>query len=146
MNIFTMYALETVVGADLRDARYPCGAEKARRRVAEWVKRGRRFQDWKNDYFLALEMYLRIKEAYGWDAYKKTFARYRLPGAKHPRADADLRNTFARELSATVEADMAAVLSEWSIPLSDETRSLCAKFPAAKPSLTEGLQTVAPAR
>ena len=146
VNIFTMYALETVVGADLRDARYPCGAEKARRRVAEWVKRGRRFQDWKNDYFLALEMYLRIKEAYGWDAYKKTFARYRLPGAKHPRADADIWNTFARELSATVEADMAAVLSEWSIPLSDETRSLCAKFPAAKPSLTEGLQTVAPAR
>ena len=35
---------------------------------------------------------------------------------------------------------MAAVLSEWSIPLSDETRSLCAKFPAAKPSLTEGLR------
>ena len=59
----------------------------------------------------------------------------------------DFWNTFARELSAAVEADMAAVLSEWSIPLSDETRSLCAKFPAAKPSLTEGLRDGgAPAR
>lgn len=139
VNLFTMYALETVAGANVRDGRYPCGTQQARRRVRNWVKRGKKFQDWKNDYFLALEMYLRIKEAYGWDAYKKTFARYLEPGFKQPQNDAEKWSIFARELSKTVNADMGAVLAAWSIPLDEATRKACAAYPAAKSSLTAEL-------
>lgn len=139
VNLFTTYALETVAGANIRASRYPCATQQSKRRVAGWVKRGKKFDDWKNDYFLALEMYLRIKEAYGWDAFKRTFARYLEPGFRHPGSDADKWNVFARELSKTVNADMAAALTAWSIPLDDATKAFCAKFPAAKASVTANL-------
>ncbi|MGN0854846.1 MAG: M60 family metallopeptidase [Kiritimatiellia bacterium] len=140
VNLFTMYALETVAGANLREGRYPCGMPQARRRVRDWVKRGRKFQDWKSDYFLALEMYLRIKEAYGWDAYKKTFARYLEPDFRQPGGDAEKWSVFARELSKAVNADMGAVLAAWSIPLDEATRKACAAYPAAQPSLIADLE------
>lgn len=136
VNLFTMYAIETVSGADLRDERYPCGLQKANRRVSNWVRKGKSFEDWKKDYFLALELYLRIKEAYGWDAYKKTFARYREPGFRQPSTDSEKWDTFACELSKAVEADMGAVLTAWSIPLSESAKAECAKYPPAKESLT----------
>ena len=139
VNLFTMYALETVAGANMRSSRYPCSAQQSKRRVAGWVKRGRRFEDWKNDYFLALEMYLRLKEAYGWDAFKKTFARYLEPGFRHPGSNAEKWNVFARLFSETVNADMAAALTAWSIPLDDATKAYCAKFPPAKASVTANL-------
>ena len=139
VNLFTMYALETVSGANLRDSRYPCATQKAKHRVDSWVKRGKTFDDWKKDYFLAHEMYLRIKEAYGWEAYKKTFARYLEPGFRQPANDAEKWNVFARELSKAVNADMAAALTTWSIPLDDATKEFCAKFPPAKASVVDDL-------
>lgn len=139
VNLFTMYAIETVAGANLRDARYPCGAREAEARVKNWVKRGKTFAGFKGDYFLALELYLRIKEAYGWDAYKRTFARYFEPTFKHPTSDAEKWNVFARTLSRTVDADMGKVFAAWSIPLDDFTRRFCAEFPPAKASLTQNI-------
>ncbi|MBQ6245572.1 MAG: SUMF1/EgtB/PvdO family nonheme iron enzyme, partial [Kiritimatiellae bacterium] len=87
----------------------------------------------------ALEMYLRIKEAYGWDAFKKTFRRYREPGFQHPRSDAQKWDVFARELSKTTGHDMGAALAAWSIPLSEEARAFCAAFPPPDPRITRGL-------
>lgn len=139
VNLFTLHALETVVGANVREERYPCGAEKSLRRVREWVGRGKPFQEWKRSYFLALEMYLRIKEAYGWGVYKQTFARYRQPGFRQPGNDAEKWSVFARELSKSANADMGAALAAWSIPLDAATRAACAAYPPAAPSIVAGL-------
>ena len=139
VNLFTCYAIETVAGANIRDNRFPTSKQSANRRVKGWVAKGKSFEDWKRDYFVALELYTRIKEAYGWNAYKETFARYLEPGFTRPKNDAEKWQIFARELSKTVNADMASVLSAWSIPLSDETKQFCARFPAAKPSITQDL-------
>ena len=139
VNLFTCYALETVCGADIRDSRYPSGLAQANRRVRRWVARGKSFDDWKKDYFLALEMYVRIKEAYGWEAFKRTFRKYREPGFKRPSRDAEKWDVFARELSVATGHDMGAALSEWSIPLSAEARSFCAGFPPPDQRIVRGL-------
>ncbi len=139
VNLFTTYAIERVAGANIRDSRFPSSRQQAARRVKNWVARGKKFDDWKGDPFLALEMYLRIKEAYGWDAFIKTFARYREPGFVRPKNDGEKWQIFAKELSQTVNADMATVFEKWSIPVTAETKAFCAKFPAAKASLTAGL-------
>ena len=139
VNLFTCYALETVCGADIRDSRYPSSLAQANRRVKRWVARGKSFDEWKKDYFLALEMYIRIKEAYGWDAFKKAFASYLKPAFRRPANDADKWNVFARELSEATGHDMGAALSEWSIPLSAEARSFCAGFPPPDQRIVRGL-------
>ena len=139
VNLFTCFAIETVAGANIRESRFQSGAGQSRKRVAKWVAGGKKFDEWKKDPFLALEVYLRIKEVYGWAAYKKVFGRYREPGFKRPPNDAEKWNTFARELTAATGHDMAAALAAWSIPLSEETLKSCAKNPPADDWITKGL-------
>jgi len=138
-DLFTCYALETVCGADIRDSRYSSGLAQQNRRVRRWVARGKSFDDWKKDYFLALEPYLRIKEAYGWDAFKRAFRSYRTPGFKRPSSNAEKWDVFARELSMATGHDMGAALAAWSIPISDKARSFCASFPPPDPLIVRGL-------
>jgi hypothetical protein len=103
--------------------------------VKNWVSKGKRFEDWKRDPFLALEMYLRIKEAYGWEVYKKTFARYRERGFARPRNDHERWQIFAREMSKTANANLAAVMAAWSLPISESTLKECSKYKTADAAL-----------
>lgn len=139
VNLFTTYAIETVAGQDIREDRFHSSRRQLQSRVANWVTRGKNFNAWKSDPFLALEMYLRIKEKFGWDVYKKTFARYLEKGFSRPRNDYEKWQIFARELSKTANANLAAVMSAWSIPMGQDTLKECAKYPEADNSLTEGL-------
>lgn len=143
VNLFTVHAIEAVTGADVREARFQCGALVSQYRISRWVAKGRRFSDWKQDPFLALEMYLRIKEAYGWDVYKKTFARYLEPGFARPKNDAEKWSVFAKEISRAAGVNLAAAMAAWSIPLDAETLKACSVYPAAAASVTEGLQVTA---
>lgn len=139
VNLFTCYALENMVQADVREERFPCSTVKSEERLCNWVAGGKDFSELQRDYFLALDMYLRIKEAYGWDSFKKTFARYFEPDFVQLRDDSEKWDIFARTISEVTGRDIAAALAEWSVPLSEETRQYCAKFPPAAASLTRGL-------
>lgn len=139
VNLFTCHAIETVVGDDCRSNRYVSSREQGAKRVRNWVARGKRFEDWKNQYFLALEMYMRLKDAYGWETFKKVFRRYRQPGFALPRNNDEKWQIFARTFSEECGHNVAAALAEWSIPISRETLDACAKYPAADPCITQDL-------
>lgn len=141
VNLFTTYVLETVTGIDYRTSpKYPSNRQLGTGRVKNWVSRGKSFDKWKGDYFLALEMYLRLKDAYGWDAFKRVFARYRQPGFKKPATTEERWQTFARVFSEETGANIAAALAEWTIPITKETLDACAKYPPADASITKDLQ------
>ncbi|MGN0828001.1 MAG: M60 family metallopeptidase [Kiritimatiellia bacterium] len=139
VNLFTCHAIERVAGADIRAPQFYTSATAARKRVREWVAKGGTFGDWKRDPFLALEVYIRIKEVYGWELYKRVFGRYLEPGFRRPATNDEKWQVFARELSDAAGADLGAVLAAWSIPLSQETLAYCRRHPAAPKSLTAGL-------
>ena len=139
VNLFTTHAIETVVGADIREDRFHSGRRPMERRVREWVAKGKTFAAWKKDPFLALEMYLRIKEAYGWEVFKNTFARYRKPGFVRPRDDNEKWQVFAKEISRSAGANLAAALAKWSIPVNGETLTECSVYPDAPAAVTAGL-------
>ena len=92
----------------------------------------------KTNPFLALEMFVRIKEAYGWDLYKKVFSRYLRKDFNRPRNDSEKWQILAKELSAAAGADIGAVFADWSVPLTEETRKACAVYP---PATVVGLPT-----
>jgi len=57
--------------------------DKAAREV---LAKGAPFKDWKNNPFLALRMYIQLRDAFGWDTYKRVFSEYRaLKPAERPR-------------------------------------------------------------
>ncbi len=145
VNLFTTYVIETVGKKSWRKENFFTGADKSKARVRTWVDKGHTFDDLVGDPFLALEPFLRIQEAYGWDVYKKAFAEYLKPGFNRPVGDDMKWQVLAKELSRAADADLASVFAAWSIPMHSETLAACASYPPAKPALTAGLpQSVRP--
>ena len=141
VNLFTVLAIEKVAGQDWREERFESGRTRMAGRVKAWKARGATYADWKKDPFLQLELYLRLQEAYGWEAYRETIGSYWKPGFKRPnlKDDVDIFNVFIRTMSETVKADLAEPFAAWSVPVRAETKAFCAQFPSAAASLTVGL-------
>ena len=139
VNLFTCYIIEECLKEDCRNGHPMVSRNAANSRVRQFASGPRTYEKWSSDPFLGLEMYLRIKEAYGWEAFKKTFGRYTEPGFVRPQTDHERWQTFARELSRSVNADMSEPLSKWAIPIDGTTRAFCSKFPPADPSISKGL-------
>ncbi len=76
VNLFTMYVLEQVSGITTEGHPALNLAERAGRDKAH-LDAGAPFDKWKSNPFLALDMYIQLKDAFGWDAYKQVFAEYR---------------------------------------------------------------------
>ena len=133
VNLFTMYVFETVCGME---------ATKAHGSISDRSRAGKMkayfaapdFEKWKRDPFLALIMYIQLKEAFGWDAFKKVFAEYRaLPRGERPRSDGDRRDQWLVRLSRTVGRNLGPFFEAWHVPTGDEARASVANLPAWMP-------------
>jgi hypothetical protein len=131
-NLFTLYVLETVcTGA----AGHRATSEQATRDwIGKYEAAGRDFSMWKRKPFLALVMYRQLKNAFGWEAYKKVFAGYRaLPRHQRPQTDAEKRDQWLIRFSKAVGRDLGPFFVSWSIPVSAEARKKVAHLPAWMP-------------
>jgi len=103
------------------------GIQKA---VRKWVAEGKSHEAWCRDPFLALEVFVRLQQAYGWQAFERLFAEYRtLDPAQRPKHDADKRDQWAVRLSRITGHNIASVFDAWQIPLTEAARAACAAFP-----------------
>lgn len=139
VNIFTLMAIDKISGCNFRENGFATARTLADAKVRQWVASGKKFDAWKKDYFLALELYARLIETYGWDTLATVFGRYRREGFVRPKNDAEKWDVFAREFSQETKTDLAAVLQQWSIPVSASVAASCAQYSAAPAALTRGL-------
>lgn len=131
-NLFTLYVLETVCGGA---AGHEAVSEQATRdRVEQYAASGRDFELWKRRPFLALVMYRQLREAFGWEAFRKVFAEYRsLPPHVRPKTDAEKRDQWLVRFSRTVGRDLGPFFDSWAIPVSEAARREVAGLPAWMP-------------
>ncbi len=131
-NLFSLYLLETVCGVKGGD-----GHDDLRnpgRRIAAYLGRGARFADWKDDPFLALQTYVQLKDAFGWDAFKKVFAEYRdLPREKRPKNDDEKRDQWMVRFSRTAGKNLGPFFVAWGIPTSAAARDSIKDLPGWMP-------------
>ena len=128
VNFFTLYNMEHACGIPPRKTRM--GEERIQKTVREWVAKGKTHDDWCRDPFLALETFVRLQQVFGWNAFEKLFAEYRaLPKEDRPQNDAEKRDQWASRLSRITGKNIAAVFDAWNIPLTEEARQACAKYP-----------------
>ncbi|MGN1359492.1 MAG: M60 family metallopeptidase [Kiritimatiellia bacterium] len=139
VNLFTLLGISKVSGRSFRENGFATARAVADAKVRQWVASGKRFENWKKDPFLALEFYARLVETYGWDVLARVFAVYRKPGFALPRTNGDKWNVFAREFSAAVKQDVAAVMRQWSLPVSDAVARHCSQYAKAPDGLVRGL-------
>ncbi len=130
VNFFTLYCMEKMCGLPPRQTRMK---NEATRAYTEWIKNGKPYDTWKSDPFLALEMFVRIQQAYGWETFEKLFALYRnLPADQRPKNDLQKRDQWCTRLSSMTGENIASIFDSWNIPISDETRKTCATYPKPK--------------
>lgn len=141
-NIFTTYVISKVCGQDYRDSRFGGSSRlEQEKRVNRWIARGKKHEDWKNDYFVALEIFLRIADVYGFETYAQVFGKYRKPGFKHPTSNGEKWDTLAELLSAQTGENLAEAFAAWNIPVSEACRKACAKYRPANDAITRGIDS-----
>ncbi|RMF76164.1 MAG: hypothetical protein D6744_12575, partial [Planctomycetota bacterium] len=93
-NLFTLYVYETVCG-QYETSRPQLFGDARVETIRKHLAAGASFDAWKRDPFLALLMYMQLKEAFGWEAFQRVFAEYRdLPPGDRPRDDAEKRDQW----------------------------------------------------
>ena len=85
-------------------------------RAARWKKYdagGRKFSEWQSDPWLALEMYLQMQKAFGWEPFKKVFAEYQaLPDAQKPKGEEQQHDQWMVRMSRATGHNLGPIFRE----------------------------------
>ena len=132
VNLFSLFILDTCCpNAEKHGAATP---EQTLSKAERHILRGADFERWKREPFTALAMYTQIRDAFGWEPFKKVFAEYRdLPDAERPRTDDDKRDQWLVRLSRTVGRSLGPFFEMWGVPTSAAARHAIASLPAWMP-------------
>jgi hypothetical protein len=133
VNLFSMYVLETVCGLTKEQSTRRALIDPARR--IERYLAAPRFDAWKADPFLALAMYAQLRNAFGWEPYRKVFAEYRaLPPGERPKSDDDKRDQWMVRMSRATGRNLGPFFQAWGVPTTDAARRSIAGLPAWMPA------------
>lgn len=131
-NLFSVYVCETLCAQP--EGHSEVKAERRRKAREKHVASGAPFEAWKADPFLALDMYLLMKEAFGWETYTKVFAEYRkLGAAERPKGDAEKRDQWLVRFSRTAGRNLGPYFQAWGVPTSEAARKSVEDLPAWMP-------------
>jgi hypothetical protein len=133
VNLFTMYVFEKALGRP--SGNHPeVTPESAARRTKAYLAGGANFEDWKKDPFLGLIMYIQLKDAFGWEAYRKVIAGYRaLPEGERPKSEEEKRDQWMVRFSRAAGRNLGPFFQAWGVPTSDKARASIAALPAWMP-------------
>lgn len=135
VNLFTMYVLETVCGIPVEQGHPAIRPEGRAKKLREYFTNGLDFNRWKSDPFLALIMYMQLKEAFGWETYKKVFAEYRsLPPEGKPKNDQEKRDQWMVRFSRACGYNLGPFFQAWGVPTSEQARESIAELPVWMPA------------
>ncbi|MGE0480600.1 MAG: M60 family metallopeptidase [Phycisphaerae bacterium] len=131
-NLFTLHALETVCALPA-GTRGHAAVDKPPS-VAAHLNAGAPFGKWKSDPFLALQFYIQLRDAFGWDVFRRVFAEYReLPATERPRGDDAKRDQWLVRFSRAVGRNLGPFFQAWGVPTSDAARASIADLPEWMP-------------
>ncbi len=122
VNIFSMYAIETICdpprSAGGWGRMWDAGAR------ADAVRRMIRAGGFdKVDLGGRLVMYRELREAFGWDAFKKTFRDYLdAPEEMLPKTDTEKRDQWMIRFSKSVGRDLGPFFATWKLGVTDKAR------------------------
>ena len=124
-NLLCIHALETVCG--IAPTKGHDAIEATAAKIPDYIKAGASFDAWKSDPFLALQMYVQLRQAFGWELYKKVFADYRaLPRRERPRTDEAKRDLWMVMLSKGANRNLGPFFTAWGVPTSESARATVA--------------------
>lgn len=120
-NVLGLYVIEKV--CKLPEGRRGHDAVDQPPSVEAYRERGAKFDEWKSEPFLALAMYVQVRDAFGWAPFEKTFAEYRRLGeSERPKNDDEKRDQWLVRLSRNCNRDLGPFFESWGVPTSERAR------------------------
>lgn len=132
-NLFSLYVYDQVLKLGLQ-GHNAIGTAAREKNLKQYFGNGAKFEEWKSEPFIALTMYYQLIEAFGWDAFKKTFAEYRaLPKEQRPKNDDEERDQWMVRFSKTVGKNLGPFFEAWNVPTSQTARDSIKTLPVWMP-------------
>lgn len=126
-NLWSVYVNEQVLGVDRARAHPNMVLEYRKSRAEQFARGGRNLGSW--DMWTALETYMQLQDAFGWEAFKKVFAWYHtMQGV--PGDNAGKMNVFAASFSKVVDRNLAPFFKAWGWPIEGSTEEKLSSLPA----------------
>ncbi|KAF6086986.1 TRPM8 channel associated factor 2 [Phyllostomus discolor] len=125
-NLWSVYVHETVLGIPRARAHPALSPAQREERVREHLAKGAPLSNW--DVWTALETYLQLQEAFGWEPFTQLFAEYQaLSGI--PQDNAGKMNLWVRKFSEKVQKNLAPFFEAWGWPVQKEVAAGLACLP-----------------
>ncbi|MCO4760343.1 MAG: M60 family metallopeptidase [Myxococcales bacterium] len=102
---------------------------KAKQILNDWLAKGGKYADWTP--WNALQMYLQLKDAFGWQAYQKVWqVYYALPAGQQPKNDQQRIDQWCVRMSKVVGKRLGWFFTVWAVPVTHAgCRSQVANLP-----------------
>jgi hypothetical protein len=135
VNLFTLYTLEKACGLNQgghNELRY---GPTRQAYLQNYHNEGVSFSKWQNNPFLALHMYMQLREGFGWEPYRQLFAEYRiLPENERPRTEEEKRDQWMIRFSLNVGKNLAPYFDAWGVPITEGARAKVRHLPPWMPA------------
>ncbi|XP_034877193.1 TRPM8 channel-associated factor 2-like isoform X2 [Mirounga leonina] len=125
-NLWSVYVHETVLGIPRAKAHPALSPPERKQRIITHLGKGAPLHDW--NVWTALETYLQLQEAFGWEPFTQLFAEYQtLSGI--PKDKDGKMNLWAKKFSEKVQKNLAPFFEAWGWPVQKEVANSLACLP-----------------
>lgn len=137
-NLWSVYLFEEYIGKHRDQTHRAIRPLDRKQRMNGYFRGGREFSQWA--MWVALEPYLQVQEAFGWEPYQKVFAEYNnLPREDWPRSQQEKNDQWVLRLSRACGKNLAPFWSSWNLPLSESVSAQLQDLPAWEDHPVKGM-------
>ncbi|XP_026577756.1 TRPM8 channel-associated factor 2 [Pseudonaja textilis] len=127
-NLWSVYVNETVLSISREIAHSELQPHARKERIENYIRNGANLNDF--EVFTALEPYLQLQEAFGWDSYIHIFAKYQTM-SNIPDDNRSKMNLWAETFSQEVNRNLGPFFITWGWPIEDSvSENLALSYPA----------------
>ncbi|KAM6201276.1 TRPM8 channel-associated factor 2-like [Rhynchocyon petersi] len=125
-NLWSVYVHETVLGIPRAQAHPELKPPKRKKRIKTYLDKGAPLAKW--SVWTALETYLQLQEAFGWEPFTQLFAEYQtLSGV--PQDNTGKMNLWVKKFSEKVQKNLVPFFRAWGWPVQEEVAESLADLP-----------------
>ena len=131
VNYFTLYVYDKFCGIAPEDSRKDLSPAIRKQKLSDYLRKGRRFDDWKEDPFLALNMTVQLQKEFGWNPFLQVIKEYQT--APKPQNDDEKRDLWLIRLSRATGRNLGHFFEFWGVPTSPKARDSLKGLPVWLP-------------
>ncbi|XP_006133024.2 TRPM8 channel-associated factor 2-like [Pelodiscus sinensis] len=125
-NLWSVYVHEKVLGIPRERAHGSLQLQQRKKTISDYLEKGAQLKDW--DVWTALETYLQLQEAFGWEPFIQLFSEYQTM-SNIPEDNPSKMNLWAEKFSQQVKKNLAPFFVAWGWPIQEEVSKKLASLP-----------------